>query len=144
MMLSVAGLEFIKNFEKFMPKPYQDGGGVWTIGYGATHDEKHQPVTALTPPITLAQAEALLARDAGDAVMAVSIAVTREITQYLFDACVSLCFNIGTGAFHDSSVLKLINAGQDPSQAWLAWDHIHGKVDAGLLRRRKAEVAVFA
>jgi len=34
MNTSKAGLEFIKSYEKLVLKPYNDGYGNWTIGYG--------------------------------------------------------------------------------------------------------------
>ena len=34
MKTSKAGLEFIKSYEKLVLKPYNDGYGNWTIGYG--------------------------------------------------------------------------------------------------------------
>jgi lysozyme len=50
-------------FEAFEPKPYQDSGGVWTIGIGSTRDLAGRPVTARTPSVTREQAEQMARRD---------------------------------------------------------------------------------
>lgn len=143
MNLSPAGLDFIRQWEKFSAVPYQDSGGVWTQGYGATRGINYQPLDADTPPISLEEAEQLLQRDSESAVKAVNIGLTREVTQNQFNSLVSLAYNIGSGAFHGSTVLRQVNQGIDPSVSWASWDHVHGVVNAGLDRRRAAEIALF-
>jgi lysozyme len=125
--------------------PYRDQGGVWTIGWGFTYDLHGNPVTATTAPMTQAQADGMLVdqvRVYGDAVLS---SVTNTLNQNQFDACTSLCYNIGAGAFKGSSVCKEINNGNFSAAAdnFLKWDKIAGIANPDLTFRRKKERALF-
>jgi len=54
-------------FEGFVPHPYRDAAGTWTIGYGSTRDSAGKPVCATTPNITQEAARKLVERDLGAA-----------------------------------------------------------------------------
>lgn len=102
---------------------YKDTVGVWTIGVGHTSAAGPPNVTkGLT--ITDAECDEILARDLVQYEDAVNSALTRAISQKSFDALVSLCFNIGTGGFAKSTVVKRINAGDmtGAAEAILMWD----------------------
>ena len=66
-----------------------------------------------------------------------------------FAAMVSLCFNIGSGNFKTSSVLRRHREGDDAAaaDAFLLWDkaHVDGELVEldGLLRRREAERTLY-
>ena len=62
-----------------------------------------------------------------------------------FDALVSFTFNVGVGAEGHSTMAKLINARNFAGAAaqFPLWDHVDGLPNAGLLRRRQAEQALF-
>ena len=68
--------------------------------------------------------------------------IKRPVTQGQFDAMVSLCFNIGEGAFEGSSVARLLNQGDiaGAAQAFLIWNKAGGRELPGL-PCRKAEMA---
>jgi lysozyme len=136
---SEEGLRLTELFEGDVLKAYQDQGGVWTIGYGHTKDV-HPGQT-----ITQEQAEALLAGDVQAAVDCVNDAVTVRLTQRQFDALVDFVFNVGEGNFRRSTLLRKINAGNFPEAVtqFKLWDHCGGVVNAGLLRRRRAEAEEF-
>ena len=60
-----------------------------------------------------------------------------------------MAFNLGQGAFSNSSVVKLIN---DPStvighaaleNAWKSWNKSQGKIMKGLVNRRAAEWRIY-
>jgi lysozyme len=71
---------------------------------------------------------------------------TKGLNQNQFDACVSLCYNIGREAFTSSTLVKMINAGtaQDLiAPQFLRWNKVKGKPDKGLTRRREAEKTLF-
>jgi lysozyme len=135
------GLALTEQFEGCRLSAYQDQVGVWTVGYGHTGPEVCSGMT-----ITLEQAQALLARDVGSAAACVNEAVAVELTQAEFDALVDFVFNLGAGAFRESTLLRLLNAGEIASAAtqFALWDRAGGAVVAGLLRRRQAETALFS
>lgn len=134
-----AGIELIKGFEALRLKAYQDSVGVWTIGWGHTGGVKRGQV------ITEAEAEKFLRDDLGDSEKGVEDALTEDVTDNQFAACVSLTFNIGVSAFRKSSIAKFINAGDVVLAAdrFLLYNKAGGKVLAGLTRRRKAERALY-
>jgi lysozyme len=71
-------------------------------------------------------------------------------TNNQFAAMVSLCFNIGSGNFKTSSVLRLHRERDYTSaaDAFLLWDkaHVNGQLKevSGLFRRRQTEKALYS
>ncbi len=67
------------------------------------------------------------------------------LKQHQFDALVSLSFNIGAGAFHRSTLLRKLNAGDvaGAAQQFHVWKWAGGRVQSGLIIRRAAERALF-
>jgi lysozyme len=133
------GLALTELFEGDILTAYRDQAGVWTIGYG--HTEGVKPGQT----ISRAEAEEFLLSDLHTAVVTVNAAVTRKLTQPEFDALVDFTFNMGSGAFRRSSLLRDVNAGNFPAAVsqFRLWDHCGGTVNSGLMRRRKAEAAEF-
>lgn len=144
MKTSDAGRRMIESFEGLVLHEYLDAASIPTIGYG------HRVLNGELFPngITQAQADALLAGDLRIAEGAVNQHTT-NIGQNMFDACVSLTFNIGTAGFIGSSVCKAMAAGAYLAAAddFLLWDKatINGTLTVlpALLVRRKAERARF-
>lgn len=140
MLPSNACIELVKKFEGCKLKAYQDIGGVWTIGYGATGG-------LIGPATEWTQAQAdyqLLTRlnAVGSQVMA---ACGMRVNQNQFDALCSLVYNIGIGAFRGSTLVRLINERNYPlaAEEFAKWDHVKGQIVQGLLNRREAEKALF-
>ena len=140
MNLGPQGTALIKSFEKcslsaYLPTP----DDVPTIGYGHTRE------VSMGDTCTQAQADAWFLEDVAWAEECVNAHVTGVLTQNEFDACVSLCFNIGCAAFTGSTLLKLLNGHNFDSAAleFEKWNKQHGKVLAGLTRRREAEAKLF-
>jgi GH24 family phage-related lysozyme (muramidase) len=145
--INAAGLEIVKSFEGLELRAYPDpgtGGEPWTIGYGHT--------SAAGPPrvqpgltITRAEAEEILKRDLGVFEKAVAAAVTRTPTSDQFSAMVSFTFNVGAGAFRDSTLLRKHNAGDFAGAAneFLRWVYAGSQILPGLQRRRNAERALY-
>jgi len=135
MKLSEEGLSFIKEREGFRLMPYQDQGGVWTVGFGST--------TEVVPgeKITEVEAGERLKEDVRHAENCVNQLVTVPLAQHEFDALVSFTFNVGCHALRKSTLLRKLNDGDYESvPAELArWDKDNGKVVAGLAKRRKLE-----
>ena len=156
MKTSIKGIIEIAREEGLVPAPYLDAVGVWTfgIGHAATSGLKPDPgKMARGMPADLDAAIALsfkLFRDhLGVFERGVLRAITVPMTQAQFDACVSLCFNIGAAGFGKSSVARHMNAG-NPSKAansFLLWNK--GRVNGNLVRieglanRRDREKRIF-
>jgi len=138
---SAAGLALTKQFEGLELKAYQDSVGVWTIGYGHTGTDVKPGLT-----ITEAQASVLLAADVAWAVTCVNKSVKSAVNQNQFDAMVDFVFNLGCAAFAQSTLLRMVNAGDFAGAAgqFGRWNKAGGKVLAGLTKRRAAEAALFA
>ncbi len=142
MKTSQRGIDLIKRFEGLRLTAYPDpgtGGDPWTIGYGHTNGVKPGM------KITENWAEELLRDDLAEFEAAVNGLVTVRLCQHQFDALVSLVFNIGPGAFSDSTLLRLLNAGlyDDAALQFVRWNKGGGKVLSGLTRRRMAERKLF-
>jgi lysozyme len=139
---SESGYLLTKSFEQCRLGAYPDpgtGGAPWTIGWGHTKDVQEGDVC------TWDQANLWLHEDVREAVATVNNLVNIELTQGEFDALVDFVYNVGTGNFASSTLLRDINAGDLAAAAldFEKWDHAGGKVMAGLLRRRQAEEVVF-
>jgi lysozyme len=137
---SKSGLALTEQFEGLRLTAYQDSVGVWTIGYGHTGPDVYPGLT-----ITQIEAETLLLKDVAIAAGSVNRLVTVPLDQNEFDALVDFVFNLGTGAFAGSTLLRDLNAGNFAGAAaqFQNWDHAGGKVLAGLLQRRLAEAKLF-
>lgn len=123
MKMSAEGRRKLTIREGVRLKAYKDSVGVWTIGVGHTSAAGDPKVT---PGLTITQAECdeIFARDLVQYERAVDKAVKVPLSQKQFDALVSLCFNIGTGGFARSSVVKRLNAGDTvgAADAFLLWN----------------------
>ena len=142
MALSDSGLSFLKKWERYRGKPYNDGYGNITIGYGHVilPGEKF---TELSEP----EAAALLAKDAAWAASVVNQLVQVPLTSSQFDALTSLVFNWGSGNFRNSSHLALLNSGDYAGAARRLREHpitSGGQRSQGLINRRAAEADLFA
>lgn len=143
--LNRTSLNKIKLWEGLRLKAYQDQAGVWTIGFGHTGPDVHEGLE-----ITEEQAEELLLEDLQEAQAAVGRYVKVELTDNQYGALVSFVFNVGGGAFRNSTLLKKLNAGDYaavPGQL-ARWNKITvgGKkvTNEGLVNRRAAEAGLWA
>ena len=141
MDLSLEGLKLIKEFEGLRLHAYRCSANVLTIGYGHTGSWIQED-----SEITEIEAEELLKKDCQVFVDGVNRLVKVQINQNQFDALVSFAFNLGLGALSGSTLLKLLNDRCDRTivaAEFQKWCKADGKVLEGLLRRRKAEAALF-
>lgn len=133
MKTSQTGINLIKEFEGCVLQAYDDSTGVWTIGYGHTVGVKRGQ------KITQNQAESFLKNDL--VIYENGVKGTKiNLNQNQFDALVSFAYNCGVGS------LKTLVANRNLkqiSEALLLYNKAGGKVLAGLVRRRKAEKALF-
>ena len=137
--MNYTGQLLTEQFEGLRTTAYQDSAGVWTIGYGHT--------AGVTPGMTCTQgqAEAWLLEDIQWACSVVNSEVKVPLTQNEFNALVDFVFNVGSGNFAGSTLLRLLNQGlyAQAAEQFQLWDLAGGQVVAGLLRRRIAEENEF-
>ncbi|MBM2884118.1 lysozyme [Chromobacterium phragmitis] len=140
MKTSQNGIALVQKFEGLRLTAYRDIVGVLTIGYGHTGPD-------VTPGLTITQprAVALLQQDLAKFEAGVSRLVKAPLSQNQFDALVSFSYNLGLGSLQNSTLLRLLNAGDYVGAAgqFILWDKAGGKAVPGLLARRSAEQALF-
>ncbi|MFT3987169.1 lysozyme [Aestuariivirga sp.] len=147
MKVNAAGLAIIKTYEGCEVNAYPDpatDGDPWTIGYGHT-SEAGPPNVRKGMKISKARADEILTADIGTFSRSVMRYVGRELTDNQFSALVSFAFNVGTGNFAKSSVLKAVNRGDFKSVPWRIqlWTKANGRTLPGLVKRRAAESHLF-
>ncbi len=142
MKTSPQGLAALMQREGIRLVAYKDSVGVPTIGVGHT-GRTAPPKVKMGQRITKAQVAEYLAADLAPVEAAVN-AVARKskvtVTQPMFDAMVSLAFNIGAPGFTGSSVAHKLAIGDKAgaANAFLMW-----RRPAVLLTRRRSERKQF-
>lgn len=146
--ISERGIALIAKFEGFSADWYKCPAGKLTIGYG--HVRKSNEI--IEAPISEQFARSLLRRDAHHAAEAVRDAVKVPLEQHEFDALAAFVFNVGDGAFKESTLLKLLNSGGKLEAAeqfgrWVKGPDKNGDgvkdTIPGLVTRRAAEKKLF-
>ena len=129
----------LKEFEGLRLKAYQDAAGVWTIGYGHTHNVRRGDV------ISQFYAEEMLRLD----ILQCQRQVLRLgvcTTQGQLDALVSFVFNMGIGRLQKSTLLGCIRRHADGEvirEQFLRWVLGDGRRLPGLVKRRTWECQRF-
>ena len=145
MKISNLGLELIKEFEGFSANAYLCPAKIPTIGYGNTFYSDGRKVKLgeqISKTDALELLEKVVNKDFADKIFP---AIKVPVAQNQFDAMCSLAYNIGTGSFLKSTLLKKVNAGDfiGASEEFLKWNKSGGKELLGLTRRRKREQDLF-
>ena len=137
--LSAVALIGIAGWESFSPKAYDDGVGVQTVGFGTTEIDGVPVKKGDT--ITVTRALVQLGKDANVYQQAMRKCVKVPVYQREWDAYTSLTYNIGTGAFCKSTLVRKLNAGDYTGACTeiLRWNKAGGRVMRGLTNRREAE-----
>lgn len=138
MIPSKNAVDFIKKWEKCKLEAYEDGRGIWTIGWGTTG-----PGIVEGLRISQNTADAMFIGHVREIGLSLTDLVGNILNQNQFDALTSFCYNVGLGAFRTSTLLRLIRAKDFPNAVleFPKWDHPTSL--PGLLARRKAEMALF-
>ncbi|MDP1534689.1 MAG: lysozyme [Rubrivivax sp.] len=144
LVTSAKGLDLIKVSEGLETEAYPDPGNrltgePWTIGYGHTRGVRRGDTCDEE------QATAWLREDLGVAERAVRHLVDVPLSQGQFDALTSFVFNVGPSAFGNSTLLRLLNAGDAAGAAgqFKRWNRGADGVLPGLVIRRAAERDLF-
>ena len=130
----------IKEFEGFSSTAYTCAGGVLTCGYG------HTKGVRINDRCTRGEAEQWLKEDLAPIEAYVS-SIPEIDTQGKADAVIDFCFNLGTGNFKSSTLLKKIKAGaptEDIQAEFKRWVYAKKKVLKGLVKRREWEAQRWA
>jgi len=148
---STACLDLIKSFEGYhkrladgLAAAYLDPVNIPTIGWGTIRYPDGKSVR-LGDVRTEAQCTSYLTHEVEGKAAAIEKLVKVPLTQSMFDALVSFTYNVGVGAFSESTLLRMLNAGnyEAAGQQLLVWNKGGGRVLPGLVRRRDAEMALF-
>ncbi len=150
--LSTKGRDHLKKTEGKAYVKYVDPPGQtkkYSVGYGKLLSDQELAGNyvvisgervALDKALTQAQIDKLFDETVGKYEDAVRKAITVKITQDQFDSLVSFCYNIGTGGFAGSELVKIINSGdyQRVPYGFMQW-----KTPKSLISRRQKEIAWF-
>lgn len=146
MKISRNGRRLIKQFEGFSPTAYKCSAGVWTIGWGNTYING-RPVRA-DDVVTLQEANKMFREYLARNVIPVikSSVMYTKVPQHHVDAFASFIYNLGSGAFQNSTLLrKYNNLGfkVETIAEFHRWVYVGVNKLDGLVRRRKAEAHLF-
>ena len=165
MKLSETGANLMHQYEGYRNKPYLCPAHIWTIGYGHVlyQEQIRLPMVRKEGYTGMIRSEYPLRAEDNrvwsknetnklfeDDVANFERGVLRLTPTVLgrqgaFDACVSFAFNAGLGNFQRSTIRMKANR-QDwegAAEAFMQWTKGGGRELAGLVKRRKAEKALF-
>ena len=144
MSVSNKGADLICEFEGKRLVAYDDGVGVWTIGFGTIKYPNGVRVKK-GDTCTLDQAKEYMRHDLIEFEHTVNSSVKVPLNQNQFDALVSLAYNIGSNAFKSSTLVKKLNTGdyQGAADQFNVWINAGGKRMQGLVSRRDREKLLF-
>lgn len=130
-------VEKLLELEGFRDKPYRDGGGLWTIGYGRLCSKD-------APPTTKA-AEMEFVYNRLNSICSWLDARLPWLQTYQVDAMCLFFFNTGTAGFMSTQTGQLLNARDPEFLTWFKrWTHdAKGNVEQGLVNRRRFEAQLF-
>ena len=144
------GKAMIRQFEGCRLVAYKCPAGYWSVGYGNRYyadgtpvqegDKIDQETANRLLDITIDKFEKQVRLLLGDALL---VTLPKEA----IDPLISFSFNVGTGAFAKSTLLKKIKENKlnfDGIEAeFMKWNKAGGKVLSGLTKRRKAEFEMY-
>ena len=136
LVLSAAALVGLALSEGYTDRAVQPlPGDKWTYGFGTTEGVKAGDTIA--PPKALERK----LRDVQKFEGAIKQCVTAPLTQNEYDAYTQLTYNIGSGAFCSSTLVRKLNSFDyaGACQEILRWDRFNGQPKKGLADRRHRE-----
>ena len=142
MKIDKYGEKLIKQFEscKLFAYKVDKSEKYYTIGWGHYGADVKKDMK-----ISKERANELFRNDIKCFENIVNSCVKVPITQSMYNSLVSFTYNVGEGAFKNSSLLKYINKKQfkKASNEFKKWNKCGGKVLKGLVRRRMLEKIEF-
>lgn len=165
MKLSKAGEDLMHFFEGYRNKPYRCSAAIWTVGWGhamyvdqlALPNVRKEGYTGLIRSDYQLKGEDNRVWSKEELVDLFKVDINffeRGVLrlspnlvghQSKFDAVVSFAYNAGLGNYQRSTIRMKVNRGdwEWAAEAFMSWTKAGGKEVAGLVKRRKAEVALF-
>lgn len=142
------GIQLTKESEGFIESLYNDAAWFCTIAYG--HLIKKAPCDGSEPKrfldgITEPEGVVLLRDDMEIAERAVMTLVDVRLTEGQYAALCDFVFNVGSGNFRQSTLLRMVNSGrhdQVPFQL-RRWVKAGGRELPGLKTRREKEIVLY-
>lgn len=133
-------LSLITSLEGFEALPYQDITGTWTQGWGFTAG-----ITRSSPEMSKEQALLYLTHLVEGVSQFIDRVCYEPLSNHQRAALCSFVYNVGQGAFQNSTMLKYLNEGAYGAAAseFLLWTHSKGITLKGLVNRRNAEMLCF-
>lgn len=133
--------ETLRKWERCRLSAYVCPAGVLTVGYGHTGPDVRRGMV-----ITHAEAELLFDRDVEKFAAGLDRLLPDGLAQNQYDALFSFAYNVGIGAFKDSTLLRKVR--KNPSDRSIPdefgrWVRGGGKVLPGLVTRRKHEASIY-
>lgn len=135
----------VAQWEGFRVTPYRDEGGTWTIGFGRTGPD----VAGVTAPTTREAEEAWTKARLSWLWARIDRDLGRDMNVNQAAAVLSLAYNVGVGAVQRGMFWHYLQDGQwlPAAEQLMHFDKVHKggilQSDPGLIRRRKAEKALF-
>ncbi|ECD7174582.1 lysozyme [Salmonella enterica subsp. enterica serovar Mbandaka] len=117
-------------------KPYRDVVGIWTVCYGHTGND-----IMIGKTYTESQCKALLNKDLNTVARQINPYIKVPIPETTRGALYSFVYNVGTGNFRTSTLLRKINQGdiKGACDQLRRWTYAGGKQWKGLMTRREIE-----
>ena len=165
MKISKKGEDLMHFFEGYRTRPYRCSAAIWTVGWGHAmySDQLNLPNVRKEGYQGLIRSEYQLkeednrvwSKDELVDLFKVDInSFERGVLrlspnlvnhQSKFDACVSMAYNAGLGNYQRSTIRMKVNREDwaGAAEAFMSWTKAGGKEVSGLVKRRKAEVALF-
>lgn len=132
-------IDFIRDAEGCLLRPYKDSAGKLTIGIG----HLIKPGEEFTY-ITQQEAEDLLCADMQVAAHSVARFITRPLNENQHAALLSFTYNLGGGTLQRSTLRSKVNRGDDNvKMEFMRYVWSGGRKVAGLVHRRAAEAALY-
>jgi lysozyme len=135
----------ISSLEGFIAVPIWDYMQ-YSVGYGSGYNWDQKRPVIKTDIIDKATAKKWLLLEAQDKYEFVMNKVRVPVTDNQLLAMASFTYNVGEDAFAKSTLLRLLNEGQNKdivAKQFDRWVYAGGKVSPGLIKRRNAEKQVF-
>jgi lysozyme len=149
-------IEFVYKHEGFVNNPYLCPARVWTIGIG--HAIRYKKKLLKSPQISFKEAysiccapwsfefaQHILYLDLKEAISTLETNIIVKLNDNQKTALIDFIFNVGSKAFISSTLLHKINNKDinNIDEEFMKWRLCSGKINNGLINRRKDESLLF-